>query len=128
MKKTLLIGMMLLISGALLAAKPIATFEKTEHNFGTLKEEVGSVSYVFKVTNTGDKALLLKDVKTSCGCTTPEWSKQPIAPGKTGSVTVTYSTINRPGPFDKTITIKTNTAEGSVILHIKGSVTPKGMK
>lgn len=102
----------------------VATFETTEHNFGTIKEADGKVAFNFEVTNTGNTPLIMTDVTTSCGCTARQYTKEPIAPGKKGSVIVTYNPVGRPGPFNKTITVKTNMGK-PVILKIKGDVEPK---
>ena len=63
-------------------------------------------------------------VHASCGCTTPTWTKEPIEPGKKGSVTVAYNPLGRPGVFTKTITVFTNASEENVTLLIKGEVIP----
>ena len=65
---------------------------ETSFDFGTIKEANGNVSHVFKIKNTGDAPLVLTRVIASCGCTTPEWTKEPIAPGKTGDIKITYTT------------------------------------
>ena len=98
------------------------TFEKELHNFGTFKEEAGPQTYVFKFKNTGNATLTLSNVKASCGCTTPEWPRSPIAVGKIGEIIVTYNPRNRPGPFDKSMTIKSNASTPTKLLKIKGNV------
>jgi hypothetical protein len=95
--------------------------EDPEHDFGTIKEDAGSVTAVFKVTNNTSEAIVLTSVRASCGCTTPNWTKEPIEPGKTGEITATFSPKGRPGPFTKTITATLNTNE-KLIMHIKGIV------
>lgn len=92
------------------------------HDFGTIKESAGSVSTVFTITNTGKEPLILVNVKASCGCTTPEWTKEPIAPGKQGQIKATYNPANRPGAFNKTITVSSNGSPSSLTLNIKGEV------
>ncbi|MCB9245070.1 MAG: DUF1573 domain-containing protein [Flavobacteriales bacterium] len=96
-------------------------FEKTQHDFGTIKEGTqATVSFMF--TNTGSTPLVLNSVQASCGCTTPKWTKEPIAPGATGEVTAIYNSKGRPGNFTKTITVKHN-GEGAVeYLTIRGFV------
>jgi len=98
------------------------TFEKELHNFGTFKEEAGPQTFVFKFKNTGNATLTLSSVKASCGCTTPEWPRSPIAEGKTGEIIITFNPRNRPGPFDKSITIKSNATTPTKVLKIKGNV------
>jgi hypothetical protein len=99
-------------------------FADTVHEFGTIKEGE-KVSYIFKYKNTGDNPLILEDVRPSCGCTLPEWTKDPIAPGAEGIIKVVYNSEGRPGEFHKTITVIANTAAEVVLLKIQGKVTPK---
>ena len=101
------------------------TFDKTTHDFGKVNEEVGKATYSFEFTNTGDAPVIISNVTASCGCTTPEWSKEPVLPGKTAKVTVGYSTIGRPGPFVKSLTVMNNGDPASIPLQIKGDVTAK---
>jgi hypothetical protein len=95
----------------------------TEHDFGTFKEEAGRQTFDFIVTNTGTEPLVIQNVVASCGCTTPEWTKQPIPAGGKGKVTAIYDPANRPGPFSKTLSVYTNTKPEVVVLIIKGEVT-----
>ncbi|MDR1340721.1 MAG: DUF1573 domain-containing protein [Prevotellaceae bacterium] len=97
-------------------------FDETVHDFGTLQEELGSVTHAFKFKNTGDKPVVINNVQASCGCTTPGWTKEPVKPGETGEVLATYRTSA--GPFDKVLTVKAGGLP-NVILHIKGNVTKK---
>lgn len=112
-------------STATAQSTPQMAFEKTTHDFGTIAEELGTVSYEFVFKNTGKTPLVINRVVASCGCTTPEWPKEPVAPGKSAKVKATYSAKNRPGAFNKTISIYTNTQEGAIPITIKGVVTPK---
>ena len=84
--------------------KKIVEFEERTHDFGTV-DEAGQITYVFTFTNTNATPISISKVKASCGCTTPNWNKAPIAPGETGEVKVSYNTKNRPGMFQKSITI-----------------------
>ncbi len=102
-----------------------ATFSKTTHDFGTIKEAKGPVSCTFEFTNTGDKPLLVINAVASCGCTRPEFPTKPIKPGKKGKIKVTFSPVGRPGAFKKTIKVKTNGKESTSVLRIQGTVTPK---
>ena len=100
---------------------PTATFEKTTHDFGNIKEGTqATVDFTFK--NTGKAPLVLSSVQASCGCTTPTWTRDPIAPGATGKITAVYNSSGRPGNFTKTITVKHNGEEGTAYLTIKGIV------
>ncbi|MCD7936982.1 MAG: DUF1573 domain-containing protein [Tannerellaceae bacterium] len=96
--------------------------EKLTHDFGTINEADGNVSYSFVVKNTGNAPLVLTRVVASCGCTTPEWTREPIAPGESGEIKVTFDPKDRPGPFAKTINVYSNGKKGSYILTIRGEV------
>lgn len=105
---------------------PEITFEKTVHNYGTIqKSGDGNCEFVFK--NTGKTPLLIQSVKATCGCTTPEWPKEPIAKGKTGIIKVKYDT-NRLGKFSKTVSIISNGKNGPVELRIEGVVETPGLE
>jgi len=101
------------------------TFDNMNHNFGNIKEEGGVVEHTFEFKNTGTEPLLLTNVRTSCGCTVPEWSKEPIAPGKSGSIKVSFNPLRRPGAFRKSITVQSNAKQKTVVLYIVGLVEPK---
>lgn len=102
--------------------------DELTYNFGTISEVDGPASHTFVVTNTGDAPLVITRVTASCGCTRPQWTKAPIAPGGKGEVTVTYNPKGRPGPFYKTVSIFSNGKKGSYALAIKGNVTPKPLQ
>lgn len=114
---------LLMAMSALAGNGPQAVFSKTQYDFGTFSEEKGKVTHVFEFTNTGKEPVILQDVKTSCGCTTPNWTKTPVAPGKKGQVEVTYNAKGRPGQFTKTITVTSNAGESRLL--IKGEVLLK---
>ena len=105
--------------------KPAVEFVKKEHNFGTIKEEIGAVTTQFEFTNTGETPLIIRRVSASCGCTTPSYSREPILPGKKGAISAKYSTVARPGSFNKSITVYTNVPDTVYVLRIKGNVIPK---
>jgi hypothetical protein len=112
-----------------IAAKPQMATTKiqmaaTEHDFGTFKEEAGRQTFDFFVTNTGTEPLVIQNVVASCGCTTPEWTKQPIPAGSKGKVTAIYDPKDRPGQFNKTLSVYTNTKPEVTVLVIKGEVIP----
>jgi hypothetical protein len=117
----------ILISGIVVNAQVAKTTMKlsgTEHDFGTFKEEAGRQTFDFIITNSGKDPLVIQNVVASCGCTTPEWTRQPIAAGGTGKVTAIYDPQGRPGPFNKTLTVYANTQPEVTVLTIKGEVTP----
>jgi Protein of unknown function (DUF1573) len=106
------------------AATDYATFTWTDqvHDFGKIKQGVPA-SYTFNFKNTGKVALVIVSVQPSCGCTTPEWSRQPVQPGQEGFIKATYNAAGS-GPFEKTVTVTANIETGTVVLRIKGEVTP----
>lgn len=106
-------------------AQPKIKFTSTEHDFKTIKEDGGLATTVFDFVNAGDKPLILNNVKATCGCTTPEWTRDPVAPGTKGSIKVTYNPKNRPGAFSKGINVYTNTQPSVTVLKIKGKVEPR---
>jgi hypothetical protein len=74
------------------------SFETEVHDFGKINEADGTVTVNFDFTNTGSLPLMIKQVHTSCGCTSPNWSKEPVLPGKKGFISATY---NRYGGFQR---------------------------
>lgn len=100
------------------------TFATTTHDFGYIPEKKGVVSYEFVFTNTGDKPLVIQNATAECGCTTPEYSEEPVAPGKSGRIKVTYNPLGRPGGFTKKVTVRTNGRHRKSFLYVKGVVNP----
>ena len=125
MKRTILATALLAVCAVLFAQQPVITFEKTDHDFGKINEADGRVTTIFTFKNEGMAPLVLSNVRASCGCTTPTWTKTPIEPGQTGDITVTYNPNGRPGRFQKTITITSNASEPTKKLTIRGEVIPK---
>lgn len=106
--------------------KATINFVVTEHNFGTFKEEAGNQSHRYDFTNKGNDTLKIYSVKAACGCTTVDWTKTGIAPGGKGFVSITYDPRNRPGPFNKTVDVRTNDPDKpNITLAVKGDVTPR---
>lgn len=100
------------------------TFEKTEHDFGTINEG-DKVETIFKFENTGSAPLLISNIKGSCGCTVPnDWPRNPIAPGESGQFTVKYNSTNKPNLKTNTVTITANTEKGRELVRIKAFATP----
>jgi hypothetical protein len=102
--------------------KPKIEFKELTHDFGNFKEEAGVQTFDFAFTNTGKLPLVLNSVRASCGCTTPKWTNEPVAPGKNGSIQVSYNPTGRPGSFVKSITVQSNAETEVVNLTIKGVV------
>lgn len=128
MKKLFSIAATLFLSIAAMGQTPVITFEKTTHDFGKINEADGRVTTVFTFKNEGMTPLVLSNVRASCGCTTPKWTREPIEPGQTGEITVTYNPSGRPGRFQKTVTVTSNASEPTTKLYIKGEVIPKPVK
>jgi DNA/RNA endonuclease G (NUC1) len=95
-------------------------FDKTVHNFGDILLDSGPVSCTFKVKNTGSKPVVIYNAVTTCGCTKAEWTKEPIMPGKTGTISATYSNDEGPYPFDKSITVYMSEPKKPIILKMRG--------
>lgn len=121
--------MMVLFSGFVFGqGGPKITFKAVDNtiDYGTVNKDDDNGVRSFEFTNTGDAPLIIVDAKSTCGCTVPSYSKDPIAPGATGKIEVKYN-MNL-GPIRKTITIETNAVnyeEGRVALKIKGDVVAK---
>lgn len=128
-KIVFIISLILLAMPVLLEAKKSGKakiqFTEYKHDFGNVREDGGHVSHEFTFTNTGDATLLIIDADATCGCTRPEYPKNPIEPGKTGKIKVSYNPAGRPGPIDKSVTVKTNGSPKKVRLKITGNVIPK---
>lgn len=106
---------------------PAFSFEKTEHDFGTIKEG-DIVSYTFKFKNTGEAPLIISKVQPSCGCTAPDWSKDPIPVGGEGFVKVEFDSNGKPNIQNKSVTVTANTWPQTMTLRFKALVTPKDQK
>lgn len=102
---------------------PQIEFEKDSHDYGTVENGAnGDCVFIFK--NTGNAPLILENVKGSCSCTVPSWTKDSILPGKTGEITVHYNTSSS-GPINKSVTITSNAVNEAVkVVRIKGNVLP----
>ncbi len=105
--------------------KAVISFENIVYDFGKIQEKKGPVSYDFMFENTGQLPLIINEVKATCGCTSPEWSRQPVIPGQNGKVQVKYDPRNRPGPFSKTVSVISNAKNRVTTLTVKGEVIPE---
>ncbi len=104
-------------------------FDKTSHDFGTFSEKNPKVECTFTFTNIGDAPLVIHQAVASCGCTVPEYTKEPIMPGKTGTIKVTYNGIGKyPGHFKKSITLRTNAKTEMIRLYVEGDMEAKDAK
>lgn len=102
---------------------PILEFENTTHNFGTIVQDSEAIC-TFRFTNVGKEALVIENVRSSCGCTVPSWPKEPVKKKKTGEIVVKYDT-RIPKTFTKSITVYSNAKNSPVRLTITGVVEPE---
>lgn len=109
---------------------PVMSFSETEFDFGTIDQGT-NVEHVFKFSNTGNAPLVIVDAKSSCGCTVPQYTKEPVAPGDSGELLVKFNGSGK-NQVSKTVTITANTQKGTETLKIKAfvnapeTVTPTG--
>ena len=129
MKKTIriLISLTALILMAAGQAAAQSTFggvvsvDKVNHDFGDIYTDQGPVSCTYTFTNISNKPILLLQAVSSCGCTTTEWTREPIQPGKTGTVNAEFDNSDGPYPFDKTVTVYVSDLKNPIVLHLRGS-------
>ena len=126
MKRILFLMIVLCVTGLASAQQKEASITVVGdaiHDFGDIKEAGGPVVHNFTVLNNGELPLVISRVIASCGCTQPEWTKEPIAPGKTGNIKVSYDPTGRQGEVvQKTISVYSNGKTGNYVLTIKGNV------
>ncbi len=102
-------------------AEPLL-FQEKIHDFGEILEQNGNADHRFVFTNNSGRPVRIISVQASCGCTTPDWTKETIAHGKTGFVAASFDPKGRPGYFNKSLTITTNLSDSPIILQVKGTV------
>jgi hypothetical protein len=126
MKKLFFIAAAFIVTAGAMAqtTKPddFAKFNTTKYDFGKVKQNVPAV-YAFEITNTSDKPLVIENAHATCGCTVPEYQKDPILPGKTAKIKVQYNAANG-GQFDKTVYVKLAGVDEEKALGITGEVLP----
>ena len=103
---------------------PIIKFDKLVHDYGEIQQHADG-RCEFKFTNKGKEPLILSNVRSSCGCTVPEWPRKPIMPGHSDVVKVKYDT-KRVGPINKSIHVYSNATESTITLRIKGKIDAAG--
>ena len=126
MKKLILTTIVLAVTlTTAMAQKPAQIkCEKTSHDFGSFSESNPKVSCVFAFENVGEQPLVINQAIASCGCTVPEYTKEPVKPGEKGEIKVTYNGAGKfPGHFKKSITVRTNGAVEMTRLYIEGDMT-----
>jgi hypothetical protein len=104
-----------------------AKFDETSYDWGTIAEGE-KMTHIFKFKNTGSNDMIISDAHGSCGCTVPEWPKEPIKPGKSSQIKVIFDSKGKAGDQSKSVTITANTEPTNMVLMIKGKVTPKEEK
>ena len=122
MKRLLTLCLLACAGGA--HAQAVLQFDAETHDFGQVAEGT-MATHEFRFKNTGNQPAVIANVQASCGCTTPDWTKTPVLPGKSGVIRAMYSSAGRPGVFNKTVTVTSNAAEPSKVLSIKGTVLTK---
>jgi len=100
---------------------PAISFSKKEHDFGTIQEGE-TVSHEFEITNTGNSELIISNANASCGCTVPKYPKEPIPPGETGSIKVSFNSDGKQGKQRKAVGIMANTQPNMNKIHILANV------
>lgn len=123
----LILCLFISITGFAQLAKPL-TFQEESFDFGSVVEKNGPVTHIFEFTNTNTRPVKILLVKPSCGCTTPDWSKEAIQPGKTGFIHAKFDPKGRPGFFSKTLTVTTDADANAFVLSIKGTVVSDAQK
>lgn len=104
------------------SSSAVLAVEEDAYDFGIVKEGE-KVEHEFTFTNTGSSPLIVSNVQASCGCTTPEYSKNPIAPGEQGSVKVVFNSAGQLGKQHKVITVTSNASTRNTVLHLRGEVS-----
>ena len=101
----------------------VAKFDQTVIDLGDIEIKIPRTAD-FKLNNDGKEPLIISSAVASCGCTNLKYNKEPIMPGKSATISATYNAAN-PGPFSKTITVRTNASDQPIVLQIKGKVVDK---
>jgi len=105
---------------------PVLVLDKAEYNFGTINQ--GEVAkYTLKIKNSGKSPLLINNIITPCGCTTPVWPKEPIAPGKSSEIQISFNSAGKQGAQSKVLVIQSNNRDGDVNFTLKGTVSTDAM-
>ena len=136
MKKSLLLALSLTAAAytaqaqapaakAATTAGPAIVFEEVKYDFGSVVQG-GTVDHTFKFKNTGTAPLIISNIGVSCGCTTPEWTKAPVMPGKTGTIAAHFNSTGKMGMQNKVLTIESNATAGSTTVSLVGEVKEAG--
>ncbi len=120
-----IIAVVLFLSAQLLSAQAKIEFKETTFAFGKIHEDGGLATHKFIFKNTGNQPVIITNVESSCGCTTPQWTRKPVKPGESGFVSAQYDPRNRPGAFNKHILVYNTATKAPVKLVVTGEVVPK---
>lgn len=130
MKKFIALFALVLLAGTATAQETTAeqsgaeiSFTETLHDFGDITQG-DKVTHVFAFENTGTEPLVLNNVLTTCGCTAPSWPRDPIAPGQSGEITVTFNSRGKMGMQNKIITVVSNAVNNQERVNIRANVLP----
>lgn len=104
---------------------PVITFEESSKDFGDITQG-DKVEHVFKLENTGNAPLVISNVAATCGCTVPNWPKEPIAPGKTAEIKVSFNSAGKMGKQNSVVRIYSNATEPIEKVSLISNVLPKG--
>ncbi|MDQ3536381.1 MAG: DUF1573 domain-containing protein [Bacteroidota bacterium] len=106
------------------ATGAVIAFAEATHNFGDITQG-DKVDHIFKFTNTGTEPLILSNVLTTCGCTATNWPRDPIAPGKSGEITVSFNSAGKMGVQNKVVTVVSNATNSQEKVKIVTNILPK---
>lgn len=119
-----LIGLMAMVC-VMAQGKAEITFDSTSHDFGNIRSTNGQVTATYHFTNTGSAPLVIVTVTNGgCGCTTPSYPKEPVAPGKSGAITIKFDPTGRRGEFNREVKVKTNASKKRTSLKFSGVIIP----
>ncbi|MCA8831029.1 DUF1573 domain-containing protein [Hymenobacter pini] len=106
-------------------AGPQIQFEEMKYDFGTIRTG-DVVEHTFKFKNVGTQPLIISNIQVSCGCTTPNWTNEPVMPGKSGTVTAKFNSAGKFGMQNKVLTVESNSAAGNAMVSLVGNVAEAG--
>lgn len=120
----LLLSVGLMAQNSVSSEGPQITFQETEHNFGDINQG-DKVEHVFTFENSGNEPLILSNVTTTCGCTASDWPREPVAPGETAKIKVTFNSTGKMGRQNKVVTVLSNAENAQERVKMVGNVLPK---
>lgn len=103
-------------------ASTTLSVDRMDHDFGDIQEAAGNVETTFTVTNSGSNPLLISEAKGSCGCTVPDYPRDPIQPGESREIAVSFDPKGKQGPQNKTVTIMANTEPATTVISLRSNI------